>query len=243
MHFQKPMLGVPMDWSNPLNKDLVMHLAMNEGYGDAVRDMSMNGNHGIMNNFTFPPTAVSGWNPGQTGVGLNFDGTGDHITCVDSASLKNTNSKGTIGLFVKLSETTSSRSIFYRGDGWFSGNMLLFRKVANFDRVSVMIYSGGVQQMSYSITGLGYENWHQIVLSYNVNDGKVYADGELVHEDTSCAMMTGSTHTVIGSNKFQYDFFTGSIDQVRIHRRALTSKEVQDYYINPWQVYLDEEDM
>ena len=37
--------------------------------------------------------------------------------------------------------------------------------------------------------------------------------------------------------------FDGGIDQPRIQSRVLSGKEVKDYYINPWQVYLDEEDM
>ena len=45
----------------------------------------------------------------------------------------------------------------------------------------------------------------------------------------------------IGKN-YNAWYFNGSIDQVRIYNRAWSAKEVKDYAINPWQVYLDEDD-
>ena len=80
MLMQKPPLGTPLDWDNPLNDDLVFAYALNEAHGDEVQDLSTNGNHGTLKNFAFPPTADSGWNPGRTGAGLNFDGVDD---CID----------------------------------------------------------------------------------------------------------------------------------------------------------------
>jgi len=87
MHFSKPPLGTPLDWENPLNKGTVLALAMNEGHGDKVQDLSLNGNHGKLNGFAFPPTAASGWNPGQTGIVPTMDGVDDHIDCGNNYNL------------------------------------------------------------------------------------------------------------------------------------------------------------
>jgi predicted GH43/DUF377 family glycosyl hydrolase len=83
MWYQKPPLGTPLDWGNPLNDEAVLAFAMNEGHGDKVEDLSLNGNHGTLKNFAFPPTATSGWNLGEDGIGLKSDGVDDYIE-VDS---------------------------------------------------------------------------------------------------------------------------------------------------------------
>jgi len=109
MWFQKPPLGTPLDWENPLNDGTALALAMNEGHGDHLQDLSMNGNHGKLNGFAFPPTVASGWNPGQTGVGLNFDGTNDVIGCGNASSVKIYN--GTISALIKTDDAGAG----YRG--------------------------------------------------------------------------------------------------------------------------------
>ena len=113
MHFQKPILGVPLDWEHPFNKGLVMHLAMNEGHGDKVQDLSMYGNHGTLNGFAFPPTVASGWNPGQTGIGLNFDGTNDRVVCTDSDSLDITDY---LSIECEIFPTVNDSVVVFKGD-------------------------------------------------------------------------------------------------------------------------------
>ena len=237
MHFQKPMLGTPLDWSNPLNNGLVMHLAMNEGHGDVVRDLSMNGNHGTLKNMAFPPTAGSGWNPGQTGVGLNFDGTDDYVTCGNDPSLDITDAI-TISAWIRPESISDYDGICGRG-GYDVGFW-----TATHSNGNVLFYLAGVRNWAISGNSILYDgNWHFVAFTYDKNDGSnnmvfyrdMYSQSET---ETGSFNSTPNIDVIIGD---PYNF-AGAIDQVRIYNRALTSKEVKDYYINPWQVYLDEDD-
>jgi len=75
---------------------------------------------------------------------------------------------------------------------------------------------------------------------------KLYIDGAKDNEKTS-TLVTNVDATIdnLFVGRYSHDamhFVNGSIDQPRIHNRALSAKEVMDYYINPWQVYLDEDE-
>ena len=71
---QKPMLGELIDWSNPINKGLVLSLPMIEGAGGKVFDASGNGNHGTITGAT--------WLPTLGGPGLDFgNSTSDVVDC------------------------------------------------------------------------------------------------------------------------------------------------------------------
>ena len=78
--YQKPLLGTPLDLSNPINRGLVGFWLFNEAGGMKAYDLSGKGNHGALTNFAFPSTSTSGWNPGRAGIGLSFDGVDDYIS-------------------------------------------------------------------------------------------------------------------------------------------------------------------
>ena len=240
MWLQKPPLGVPLDWSNPLNKGLVMHLATNEGHGDHLNDLSMNGNHGTIQNMAFPSTAASGWNPGRAGVGLNFDGIDDHVNCGNNALLQLITAM-TISFCANVGiQSVDYPKVMERG-AWGVGGyyvdisgvigtteaQLRFGRIGGSDAVSPIIpYNPNV------------ENIFVFVIDAVADEGKAYLNGNNV------GVLSPISVYVPGS----FDFymvndrsFVGSIDQVRILNRAWTAKEVLEYYINPWSVYLDED--
>ena len=240
MHFQQPMLGVPLDWSNPLNDEIVMALAMNEGHGDKVQDLSMNGNHGTLVGFAYPPTVASGWNPGQTGVGLNFDGTDDYVDCGNDASLNITDAI-TISTWVNFNSFLNTPYLIYAGSYniWVGdGYIQAWNVLEN--------VSGKTLNTPPSSLTVG--EWNHIVVTYD-KDGagdnwNIYINGILNASDASWSdkIDTGSFLGCRITNAGTSNSVNGSINQVRIHNRALTAKEVKDYAMNPWQVYLDEDD-
>lgn len=119
----KSMLGNMLDFSHPLNRGLVAYYPMNEGNGDKIQDLSMNGNHGTLTNMDFPPIQNSGWTPGRKGVGLAFDGSNDYVT----TPIMNGFANGiTLGVWVKNTKTNLT-SLKYQaesiggastGDNW-----------------------------------------------------------------------------------------------------------------------------
>lgn len=242
MHFQQPMLGVPLDWSNPLNDGLVMHLAMNEGHGDVVRDLSMNGNHGTLKNMAFPPTPASGWNPGMSGVGLNFDGTDDYIRVPNTTRLHITDAI-TLGFSFKNNNVAQD-------------NKYVFSKSAADANTQFNPHiRNGVDLRHRWGGGAGYDtleavgimdggSWVDIVLTVDSSCAKIYKNGvEVASKNNAIGLDIGTSNLKIMSYTNGLLNVAGSLGYVRIYNRALTAKEVKDYYINPWQVYLDEDDM
>ena len=241
MHFQKPILGTQLDWSNPLNDGCVMHLGLLEGHGDKVQDLSMKRNHGTLNGFAFPPTVASGWNPGQTGVGLNFDGSSDYIDCGNDASLDITD-EITVSVLVKTKGSSSRVTpgvISKRTDGFG----LIWMNQAE-DTVYARIYQSDGTSINTDAFLISQNVFHNIVLKADNSDNKVRIYLDSIEQGTAKAydgtIKTGTSDLLVG--KQSVDYFNGSISDVRIHNRALSAKEVLDYYINPYSVYLDEED-
>jgi len=238
MHLSKPPLGTPLDWSNPLNKGLVLHLGMNEGNGDKVQDLSMYGNHGKMHDFAFPPTVASGWNPGQTGIGLNFDGVNDRITCGDQASL-DIQTDLSVSACVRIGAVSPISVIatkFNRSDYTAPYNLYIFDAVPRF-----AFGTGTGWKTAISSQTLDTDKWYNVVGTISGTALKIYVDSVLTGTGTFVGTRQTLDKLTIGYDGSER-YLNGSIDQPRIHNRALSAKEVMDYYINPWQVYLDEDE-
>jgi hypothetical protein len=238
MHFQKPPLGTPLDWGNPLNDETVLALAMNEGNGDKVQDLSLNGNHGTLNNFAFPPTTASGWNPGQTGIGLNFDGTNDHINC-DNNPVLDILGDITIAVTLKRGRLNTDEALVSRAEYNVSGYELYIPGV---NILRYRTYQAGAKQSTDSIVHALTGDYERIVVTREGNRATIYRDGiDITDVHGNHSDPVTNTHNMnIGNRPITFGLpFDGSIDQPRIMNRAWSAKEVKDYAINPWQVYLD----
>lgn len=228
MLMQKPPLGTPLDWENPLNDGCVMHLAMNDGHGDKVQDLSLNGNHGTLNNFAFPPIVDSGWNPGQTGIGLICDGVDDYIDCGNAASLSPT--KGiTLSLLIKYGADPTT----------FNGMMLDSTAYSLYSRSissEIQLLIGG-DEACIPFSEIDETRWFNIVGTYDSSNLKIYYNGNLIDVVPSVAAIPAVVDVCVGARKPLILPFKGGIDQPRIQSRAWSAKEVRDYSINPWRVY------
>jgi len=238
MLMQKPPLGTPLDWENPLNDGTVLALAMNEGHGDHLQDLSMNGNHGKLKNFAFPPTAASGWNPGQTGIGLNFDGGDDHITIPTNGNMPKFQQMSISCIF-----KTSANDAYlvagseYSGDG---ANRPYHIWITDVGGLYFTVNIGGTSYNVESAATYTDNKNHHVAGVYDGGCMYLYADGALVgSNDTMSGGIDTSTAAlnIGGWGPTTYRMFNGPIDQPRIQSRAWSAKEVKDYAINPWQVY------
>lgn len=239
--FQKPPLGTPLNWSNPLNKGCAMHLAMNEGHGDKVQDLSMNGNHGALNNFAFPPTAASGWNPGQNGVRLNFDGVNDYVDCGNNSILDITGDHTLAGIICP-STIVGARNIIRKGYGNASYVMYHEDSVIKYNYHNGTTWVGTVSGGALVVNELV-----GVVITRRYSGAtanvKIYLDGiEVISVNRNGVAVSNNSSMYVGQDVDNNNFFGGSIDQPRIQSRAWSAKEVRDYAINPWQVYLDDDD-
>ena len=73
-----------------------------EGTGTLAHDRSGNGNNGTLTSMSSPATATSGWSQsGKFGRALNFDGSDDYVSVVDSSSTNIGTGSFTINMFIK----------------------------------------------------------------------------------------------------------------------------------------------
>ena len=77
-----------------------------------------------------------------------------------------------------------------------------------------------------------YNNWNQLVVTYDGNHGNVYLNTESLGSYQTEFNTDGSMPLVIGSNSLNRndEFFNGSIDEMRVYDRALTEKDIMNLY-------------
>ncbi len=215
MMLSKPPKGSQLDFSHRLNKGLVGFWLFNEGHGNKAYDLSRNKNTGTLTNMELPATAVSGWNPGRKGIGLNFDGVDDYATLGSNTF---TLTDFSISAWINMSKAPN-------GYGTIVGSQVggNYELDVITDRRLLAYSQGGLFSSDY----LNLNQWYHIVLAKNSNGSYLYINGIL--DASNANTTTINTKLQLGRwNTSQY--FPGSIDDVRIYKRALTAQEVLQLY-------------
>ncbi len=185
-----------------------------------VRDQSGSGNHG--NAIVMNQSYVSA---GRIGQGVKFDGTEiAHIDAGSAASLNNIATK-TIAFWVK-----SAAGTMLKKNSWYvdtdGSNRLVFTQ----------------QRAAYGIwrtaSGIPQNQWVHLAITYDSsltsNDPTFYINGvatTAVETNTpSGAIVSDSAGDLyVGGEQFAYSM-TGSLDDVRIYNRTLSTREIKRLY-------------
>lgn len=228
--FQKPLIGTQINWGHPLSKGLVGCWLMNEGAGDRIYDLSLNGNDGEIG-VQFPK-----WISGLTGSALDFDGVSDSISLPSSNVVFPDNNNWTTDVWFNIQSNTGNGRIFAAhysavagsAIGHLSGNddyRFYFRDGDNNVTISVIK------------TGLGLNTWNFGVATYNGSVLKVYVNGALEFIKTDDFKGYGSFPAEFGAFDGDQFEFPGLIDSSRIWNRALSPQEVSELYLNPYGMF------
>jgi hypothetical protein len=94
--------------------------------------------------------------------------------------------------------------------------------------------SSGADNFAISANSYSDGQWHYAVVTYDGSAIRLYIDGsQVATKSTSGATPdnTGTQPLRIGANSLALNqYFTGSIDEVRVWNRAVTSSEVSSQY-------------
>ncbi len=173
--------------------------------GVTAYDSSTNGNNGTMSGGPTPTI-------GKIGQALSFDGSDDYISLGSSVNLGTTHS---ISLWVKSDATAGNRS-FLRGAA-----------AGNFLRYTTSQYQYRENGSTATKAGtLTTSIWKHVVVIREEMTVTFYEDG--VSLGTS-SLTTNNNQSVDYLNAPE-NFFDGSLDDVRIYNRALSSDEVKALY-------------
>jgi uncharacterized protein (TIGR02145 family) len=201
--------------------------------GTTAADRSGAGNNGTLTN---SPTKV----PGKLGQALNFDGTDDYIDAGSGTSLDFTTAF-TLSAWVKTTSGASVVPVIFKGD---SNNNApnysnLYRLIIENGKPTTMTVraSDSTPQSLHGTASVNDGNWHHIAGTFNsaTNLQHIYVDGALDGSSTTSGIQKVSTSELyIGADLADgggyTDKFPGSLDEVRVYNRALSTTEIQSLY-------------
>jgi RHS repeat-associated protein len=171
---------------------------------------------------------------GKTGNGLNVTGTSNsHAQAPNSTSLNQPTNGWSFSAWVKpTASTTNLAAIAARQEGLWSNDQF-FVGVSN-----------GAMQVYFNTTGQGNAfvnagtsipngSWSHVALTYDGSNARIYKNGALMSTTPRTGTVTVSNRPVViggGANdntpNTAQELFNGVIDDVCLHKRALTATEI-----------------
>jgi len=247
---QKPLLGVPVNWSHPLARGLVGCYLMNEGGGNKIYDLSGNQNRGTFVNHTF-------WTPGKFGNCLSFDGTDDCVSVPDNDIFSFGNSVSdkpfSLSAWIYIKSLTLLQPIVSKY--WNNTGAIC---EWDFEILTTgALYAQCLDDspsIRLKITGsriLALNTWYHVSFTYdgssNTNGMNLYVNGirdlapTRALQGTYVAMHNTTSPVEIGSiirgNAANDVYFNGLIDDCSIYNRALTDAEIARLYREPFAMF------
>jgi hypothetical protein len=196
-----------------------------ESTGTLALDWSGHGNHG---EFQGDPQRVAG----QIGGALEFDGSGDILSCGRDPSLAIVEAV-TMTAWIKVDVLNLDHKVGGNQDGSNGGyKMTVFSN----NKVEFEIRdAGNASTLNRDVAGgttLETGIWYHVAGAYSHGDGyiRTYVDGELDRELQTMNELGASPGTFyIGCEPFNTSSynFTGVMDDLRLYNRALTSDDIK----------------
>ncbi|HEX2923863.1 MAG TPA: LamG-like jellyroll fold domain-containing protein, partial [Chloroflexota bacterium] len=196
---------------------LVAAYAFNEGSGSTITDLSGNGNSGSI-------TGASWTYQGRFGNALSFNGSNSFVKVNSSDSL-NLGADLTLEAWVYPTALGGWRNVLLKEQ---SGD-LTYGLYANTDsqRPAGYIYVGG-EVDTRGNSQLPLNSWTHLAVTHDGTYLNLYVNGSLASTKTIAGSTPASAGPVeIGGDDLWGEYFSGSIDEVRIYDRALSQTEIQ----------------
>jgi hypothetical protein len=174
-----------------------------------------------------PPT-FPGFSAGTKAY--QFDGTTAFVDAGTTASLDGTNDF-TVEAWVNSTSATTQIIAEQRDSAGFTGE---YKLTLNSDgTLNFFIYNGGYQANITSSGSIANGAWHHVVAVRAGVNLYIYVDGGLAASGagTSALALVGTLRTYIGSDQRDHvAYFNGSMAEVAIYTKALTTKQVINHY-------------
>lgn len=175
------------------------------------------------------------------GSSMRFDGKTDYLDCAKNSSLDFASGLFSVSYWVKtdtVGTTLGDGPVVLKGTGDFTGapsNQRGFLVASPFlvgSRKQIRFAVGNGSGFNYIDSSRKIDDnvWHFITAVAESNRLKIYVDGKLSDEAirTYTGSATSSSNLFIG--RWGGNYYTGALDEVRIHNRPLTLSEIQALY-------------
>ena len=196
---------------------LVAAYGFEEGRGTTTADASGNRNNGSIGRAAWTTS-------GKFGNALNFNGYNAMVSIADAPSLDLANGM-TLEAWVKPSRTGDWRSVILKE----SPDDLSYGLYSNDDgtRPGVWVRSGSQTSFTRGAP-LPLHTWTHMAATFDGSRLRFYMNGVLKSTISISHKIERSDNPLrLGGNTVWGEWFSGSIDEVRIYNRALSSNEIQ----------------
>jgi hypothetical protein len=240
---QKPLLGVPVNWSHPLARGLVGCYLMNEGSGNKIYDLSGNQNTG-----TFAAgTAAPVWIPDKFGPALQFDGVNDY-TRLSLNPIPSLANPFTFSCWALTTDNTYTfdiydqrlLNIYIDANNWLNiGNVSSGISDIPIGAVYLSLRIGGVvySKASSKVTFENNTKVHICVMWNGVSTITFYVNGILFPLSEAAWPNGASDGFTIGARSSSLGFWKGKIDNISFYNRKLTASEIAQLYREPFAMF------
>lgn len=235
----RPVVGQPlMNTASPLARGRTHWWMVWPGWsgGGTLWRALWGADHGTLTGMSVPSTATSGWALGTTRRGafghLLFDGAGDYVT-VGTGPLRGATTY-TISVWARVTAVPGADVQFVSRYG--SGQYAFYVGLQGGSGVVIATTYSCVGNNATSVSGatnLADGVWHQIVHVFvDTVRHEVFVDGVSVGVDTTFAetyCSTSTQETRFGGSP-EGGTMTGSLDDVQLFHRALTTQDIAAHY-------------
>ena len=177
------------------------------------------------------PTDVNFNVEGKFGNAGDFNGSSSIINLGDHNVFSPSVNPLSFSLWIKKS-TSDFNSIFSKGaSGSYEYALFISGSGVIELQASTLTYSSNINLTTSASYSDG--NWHHVVAIYDPSGNfKIYVDGSQQATSSSSLSMGNSSNALIIGRKYEnnVDIFNGSIDEVRIFNKALSSTEIITLY-------------
>jgi hypothetical protein len=234
----KPWLGVPINWGDPLARGLVGCWLMNEGTGDKVYDLSGNGKTGSF-------VGSTGFKSARFGSGVEFDGT-DSV--INLGTIHNfTTQPFTYSCWVNFDtlQAGTNPTILWKGNWEDCGYYWCVNKVSN--PTQALVFFTNNQLLTPKVVSTATASniiqvgqWYFLVVTRDGTSVRLYVNG-VDKTDTAGSHIDPGTASgkslICGAYESTYSNIDGKFDHLMCYNRALSATEVQQLYMAPFRMF------
>ena len=201
----------------------VAHWTFDEVIDATVKDSVGNNDGKLINN----PTWTKGW----IGSALCFDGIDDGVMIQNHDSLDITD-RLTVSAWIITKDIDTRQMIVAKNAQWHDSWLLEINPL-DFEgtRFNFRLNLYGFKCDFGSTTIVSPNKWYHVVATYDGSERKIYINGKL---DTSQAVHGSIAENdqpiIIGAYENASRLFKGTIDDVRIYKKALSANQIWDLY-------------
>jgi concanavalin A-like lectin/glucanase superfamily protein/Big-like domain-containing protein len=202
----------------PPRNALVASYTFDAGSGNVAADSSGKGNDGSIVNATWTTA-------GKKGGALDFDGTDALVTIPDSTTLRLT-TRLTVEAWVRPSTVGGGRQTVVLKERPVGVSFSLYaddgagRPAGRIDTTD--------ENDALGTTSIPANQWTQLAITYDGTALRLYVDGTLVTTTPASGLINGGAGALeIGGNALAGEWFSGTIDEVRIYNTPLTAAQIK----------------